>query len=214
MAANIFFKFSSLMSMSGTENDKYKFTLYTIYAQVCLHYNCLVSLIINHTPLQGMPLLLCAIVALIEKFGSCDMTRPNMGVAQCFLGNPWGDQWASNNDTRGQWTAFFSSPEFIYFYSVIIALQAANILFFLLTVYYLVEHWRNSAGIIRSETKGNFMIVIKLFFIMGRHNFVGSWFFFTVKTCCCQVFLGLLNSSLILSPTSTGQRTHLNSDFS
>ena len=37
MAANIFFKFSSLMSMSGTENDKYKFTLYTIYAQVCLH---------------------------------------------------------------------------------------------------------------------------------------------------------------------------------
>ena len=40
MAANIFFKFSSLMSMSGTENDKYKFTLYTIYAQVCLHQNC------------------------------------------------------------------------------------------------------------------------------------------------------------------------------
>ena len=122
-----------------------------------------------------MPLLLCAVVALIEKFGSCDMTRPNMGVAQCFLGNPWGDQWASNNDTRGQWTAFFSSPEFIYFYSVIIALQAANILFFLLTVYYLVEHWRNSAGIIRSETKGNFMIVIKLFFIMGRHDIVGSF---------------------------------------
>ena len=43
MAANIFFKFSSLMSMSGTENDKYKFTLYTIYAQVCLHFKSLVS---------------------------------------------------------------------------------------------------------------------------------------------------------------------------
>ena len=52
--------------------------------------------------------------------------------------------------------------------SVLIALQAANILFFLLTVYYLVEHWRNSAGMIKSETKGNFMIVIKLFFIMGK----------------------------------------------
>ena len=169
MAANIFFKFSSLMSMSGTENDKYKFTLYTIYAQVCLHFKGLLCTTYI-TPLQGMPLILCAIVALIEKFGSCDMTRPNMGVAQCFLGNPWGDQWAANNETRGQWTAFFSSPEFIYFYSVIIALQAANILFFLLTVYYLVEHWRNSAGIIRSETKGNFMIVIKLFFIMGRQN--------------------------------------------
>ena len=51
---------------------------------------------------------------------------------------------------------------------MLIALQAANILFFLLTVYYLVEHWRNSAGMIKSETKGNFMIVIKLFFIMGK----------------------------------------------
>ena len=164
MAANIFFKFSSLMSISNTENDKYKFTLYTIYAQVCLLQMSRDSC---NLLFQGMPLILCTVVALIEKFGSCEMTRPSMGVAQCFLGNPWGDQWASNNETRGQWAAFFTSPEFIYFYSVIIALQGANILFFLLTVYYLVEHWRNSAGIIRSETKGNFMIVIKLFFIMG-----------------------------------------------
>ena len=155
-----------------------------------------------------MPLLLCTIVALIEKFGSCNITRPNMGVAQCFLGNPWGDQWAANNETRGQWTAFFSSPEFIYFYSVIIALQAANILFFLLTVYYLVEHWRNSAGIIRSETKGNFIIVIKLFFIMGRNNIYYS----AVKPSLCQEFLGSLNSSLTSSPTSTGLRILLNLD--
>ena len=117
-----------------------------------------------------MPLFLCVIVALIDNFGSCDMVRPNMGVAQCFLGNPWGDQWAENNDTRGQWTALFASPEFIYFYIVIIVLQVANILFFLLTVYHLVEHWRNSARIIRSEPKRNFIIVIKLFFIMGRFD--------------------------------------------
>ena len=116
---------------------------------------------------QGMPLILCVAVALIEKFGSCEMTLPNMGIAQCFLGTPWGEQWAQNNDSRGQWTAFFSTPEFIYFYSVVLALQAANIMFFLGTVYCLVEHWRNAAGIIKSETKGNFIIVIKLFFIMG-----------------------------------------------
>ena len=54
---------------------------------------------------------------------------------------------------------------------MLIALQAANILFFLLTVYYLVDHWRNSAGMIKSETRGNFMIVIKLFFIMGKNIF-------------------------------------------
>ena len=117
---------------------------------------------------QGMPLILCIIVALIEKFGSCDITRPDMGIAQCFLGKPWGEQWAGNNQTRGHWTAFFATSEFMYFYSVLVLLQAANIIFFLLTVYYLVEHWRTSAALIKSETKGNFVIVIKLFFIMGQ----------------------------------------------
>ena len=65
---------------------------------------------------QGMPLVLCLVVALVERFGSCSLTRPNMGTAQCFLGQPWGDQWAEHNLTRGHWTAFFSTPEFIYFH--------------------------------------------------------------------------------------------------
>ena len=65
------------------------------------------------------------------------------------------------------WSVFFSSTEFLYFHSIIIILQASNIFFFLLTVYYLVDHWRNSAAIIKSETKGNFLVVLKLFFIMG-----------------------------------------------
>ena len=119
-----------------------------------------------------MPLLICIFTALMDGFGSCDLTLPNMGVAQCFLGSPWGDQWeaSSSNETNvGQWIAFFSSPEFLYFHSILIALQVANVLFFLMTVYYLVEHWRNAAGIIKSETRGNFLIVLKLFFIMGRY---------------------------------------------
>ena len=117
-----------------------------------------------------MPLLICIVTALMDQFGSCDLTLPNMGVAQCFLGSPWGEQWVSslNETSVGDWTAFFSSPEFLYFHSILIALQAANVLFFLLTVYFLVDHWRNSAGIIKSETRGNFLIVLKLFFIMGR----------------------------------------------
>ena len=60
--------------------------------------------------------VLCLVVALVERFGSCSLTRPNMGTAQCFLGQPWGDQWAEHNLTRGHWTAFFSTPEFIYFH--------------------------------------------------------------------------------------------------
>ena len=96
-----------------------------------------------------------------------------MGVSQCFVGTPWGDQWTASysNETDSvltQWDVFFSSPEFLYFHSVLMVLQGSNIIFFLLTVYYLVDHWKNSAGLIKSETRGNFLIVLKLFFIMGK----------------------------------------------
>ena len=107
----------------------------------------------------------------MDRFGSCELTLPNMGVSQCFLGSPWGDQWEASYsiETDGmQWNAFFSTPEFLYFHSILVGLQAANVFFFLLTVYYLVDHWRNAAGMIKSETRGNFLIVLKLFFIMGR----------------------------------------------
>ena len=126
--------------------------------------------VVQPSPHQGMPLLICIATALMDQFGSCDLTLPDMGVAQCFLGSPWGEQWISSSSetSAGEWTAFFSSPEFLYFHSILITLQAANVLFFLLTVYYLVDHWRNSAGIIKSETRGNFLIVLKLFFIMGK----------------------------------------------
>ena len=106
----------------------------------------------------------------MDRFGSCDLLLPNMGVAQCFVGSPWGDQWEASysNETNSVWSVIFSSPEFLYFNNILIILQGSNIFFFLLTVYYLVDHWRNSAGIINSETKGNFLVVLKLFFIMGK----------------------------------------------
>ena len=72
MAANIFFKFSSIMS-SSSENSGVKFVLYLVYA-------------------QGAPLLLCLVVLLMDLKGPCSMVRPNMGVAHCFLGDPWGAQ--------------------------------------------------------------------------------------------------------------------------
>ena len=72
MAANIFFKFSSIMR-SSSENFGVKFVLYLVYA-------------------QGAPLLLCLVVLLMDLKGPCSMVRPNMGVAHCFLGDPWGAQ--------------------------------------------------------------------------------------------------------------------------
>ena len=76
MAANIFFKFSSIMR-SSSENSGVKFVLYLVYA-------------------QGAPLLLCLVVLLMDLKGPCSMVRPNMGVAHCFLGDPWGAQVTSN----------------------------------------------------------------------------------------------------------------------
>ena len=48
--------------------------------------------------------------------------------------------------------------------------QVMNLMFFLGTVHYLVDHWRKAAGIIKSELKANFLIVLKLFFIMGERG--------------------------------------------
>jgi hypothetical protein len=53
MAANIFFKFSSIMN-SNSDNDNIKIVFYSIYA-------------------QGMPFLLCMIVFFMDSYGPCHM---------------------------------------------------------------------------------------------------------------------------------------------
>ena len=78
--------------------------------------------------------------------------------------------------TESQWAAvaFMTTPEFLYFHSILIGLQVdfervcicilicgsnyyykydqvMNVLFFIGTVYYLVDHWRKAAGVIKSE---------------------------------------------------------------
>ena len=103
----------------------------------------------------------------MDEFGSCDLILPSMGVAQCFLGYTWGDQWQAfdHNDVL---PAFFYTPEFVYFYSVLILLQLANVSLFILTTCILINHWRSSAVFMKRENKKNFLIVVKLFFIMGK----------------------------------------------
>ena len=228
MAANIFFKFTSMKS-SSADNEKVKFIFYTLYSQVGFLYlykfTFLFSwLILYH---QGVPFLLCILIGLMDRFGSCDLLLPNMGVAQCFLGSPWGEQWEASysNETNSlQWSVFFSSPEFLYFHSILMVLQASNIFFFLLTVYYLVDHWRNSAGIIKSETSGNFLVVLKLFFIMGKllirlcfSMFVPPsiriiWQIFWLSDLF-EVSPGLVRLSPMLSPTRQVLNNLLGSDL-
>ena len=59
----------------------------------------------------------------------------------------------------------------MYLYATIVPcrMQIANVVFFLVTVFFLVDHWRTASTLTKSgENRGNFLIVIKLFFIMGR----------------------------------------------
>jgi hypothetical protein len=86
-----------------------------------------------------------------------------MGEVHCFLGEPNINQAASQD-----WSSYLFTPEFLYFHSVLMGLQLANIGFFLATVYYLADHWRRDSALVTSNnSKVNFMIVFKLFFIMG-----------------------------------------------
>ena len=59
----------------------------------------------------------------------------------------------------------------MYLYATIVPcrMQIANVVFFLVMVFFLVDHWRTASTLTKSgENRGNFLIVIKLFFIMGR----------------------------------------------
>ena len=145
MAANIFFKFSS--KLSSLENESSNFKFYIFYA-------------------QGIPLLLCSGVALMDRYGPCDWILPNMGSAQCFLGSPWEKQWST---VGAPLEDLFLTSEFLYFHSILLLLQTANILFFLLTLKHLINHWRMTGSVLQVECRGNFLIVVKLFFIMGKN---------------------------------------------
>ena len=115
---------------------------------------------------QGSPLVLCVAIFLLDSYGSCDLILPSMGVAQCFLGYPWGDQWQYNSSVL---PAFFFTPEFIYFHFILVILQIINIILFILTTSTLINHWRRSVVFMRGESRRNFLIVVKLFFIMGEY---------------------------------------------
>ena len=101
----------------------------------------------------------------MDEFGTCDLPLPNMGQSQCFLGLPWEEQ------SNGLWYSFFYSPEFIYFHSVLLILTAVNVVYFLLTIYCLVRHWKYSDSIIKTAFQRKFTIFIKLFFITGIYTF-------------------------------------------
>ena len=78
----------------------------------------------------GVPLSITIITLLIDSFGSCDMTRPNMGYFTCFLGSEY--EWDKT---------FADTPQFLYFYLIISILLLFNIGCFMVIAYSLASHW-------------------------------------------------------------------------
>ena len=88
------------------------------------------SLILNILYAQGIPSLITLAVALMDSYGPCDAILPNMGRYSCFLG--------SQQDSLN---SFFSVPEFLYFYLIIIIVVISNFICFVITGYFLITHW-------------------------------------------------------------------------
>ena len=76
MAANIFFKFSSIMSGAGAPSNSWrKFILYALYTQVTMTQSSNRSWLPLNPSSQGVPLVLCLLVYLVDTIHPCHVTR-------------------------------------------------------------------------------------------------------------------------------------------
>lgn len=67
---------------------------------------------------------------LMDTYGHCDTTRPNMGKYQCFLGSE-----------QFQGDSFFQSAEFLYYYLIVAIIIVTNLISFTITGFSLCKHW-------------------------------------------------------------------------
>jgi len=141
MAINITHKFSNILVSTQGENQKKGLTLNILYA-------------------QGLPIIITTVTALIDAYGSCDAILPNMGRYSCFLGSEF----------NPNPSIFISSPEFLYFYSIIIIIMISNLICFIITGYFLTSH-RSTVRNMQTSNDDNLWkhinVVVKIFFIMG-----------------------------------------------
>lgn len=78
---------------------------------------------------QGLPLVLCLLTYIVDEHGGGHKDfLPNMAKYSCFLGQEYG---------KFQEYGYFKHPIFIYFQSVLMTIQIANMIFLCLTLKYL-----------------------------------------------------------------------------
>ena len=86
---------------------------------------------------------------------------PQIGQYSCWLANEYDPE-----------VSFAKTPEFLYFYLLVIFLLLVNIICFLLTGFSLFSHWWQMRGLAQGSInelfKTQLLTVTKLFFIMGK----------------------------------------------
>jgi len=140
MAINCAKRFSNIMAMAQEIETK-------------------MMLFVNILYCQGFPLLISIITLLIDSYGSCDITRPNMGYFTCFVGSEYVYE-----------HTFVDTPQFFYFYMIISILLLFNMGCFLVVAYSLAAHWSSIKSMQTSDGNGSLTLLrtmLSLFFIMG-----------------------------------------------
>ena len=117
---------------------------------------------------QGVPALLCIVVAAVDSKASCDWIRPNMGRFSCFIG-----YYLMENDN----TKFVDTPLFRFFYLIIIIIIIINTVCYLLTSYFMWKAFSSEFHTGEDESIKLFKTVAKLFILTGKENFQSLFFF-------------------------------------
>ena len=128
--------------------------------------NPIKTLIINFAYAQGSALFVSLVTVIMDTHGNPnDHVIPNIGKFSCWLGSEYRvDEIVSFNRT----------PEFLYYYLIIIFIILINTICFLRTGFSLFSHWWQMRGLAQGSInelfKTQVVTLAKLFIIMGRND--------------------------------------------
>ena len=129
------------------------------------------TILINSAYAQGSALFVSLITVIMDTHGNplepSNHVIPNIGKYSCWLGSEY---------TEEEIVPFTSTPEFLYYYLIIICIILINTICFLRTGFSLFSHWWQMRGLAQGSInelfKTQVLTLVKLFFIMGRKSHI------------------------------------------
>ena len=127
------------------------------------HRNPARIFLLNFAFAQGSAFLVTLVTIIMDNHGNPDTSvLPNIGDYSCWFGSP-----------HYLDVPFYKTPQFLYFYMIIILIMVINVSCFILTGVSLISHWWQMRGLAQGSInelfKTQLITVAKLFFIMGKN---------------------------------------------